>query len=514
MSWNAGYVAETTYTLGYYEMMNPANLSLNLILNGRRPVSLASFKYCELACGQGLTTNLLATMFPQGDFYANDFNPSHIASCRDMAQAISLENVTFSESSFIEYLNEKGLPDDFNFICLHGIYSWISPENQAAIIRFIRERLQVGGIVYISYNTMPGWANALPLQRFLLNQGRRIKGTIYERFQYAYNQVRKFTEAFSFHFNEPSLKARIDNLPRFNPSYLVHEYFNEHWKALYFDEVNKALQEAKLSFVSSARLINFIEETQIPKPGLDLLSQFTDMEEREQAKDYLLNTQFRTDIFVKGAKPLTPAEQIELLNDYSVHLIAPISTYSNELNLPVGKATLGDIYAKILDTIAHQPLNITTIAKKVGEDIPVVARSLVLLAGLDYVRFFLPTQVQIANRYTDYANAIANYNKIAMNNPSLPFVISPKINDVFSLDLLSKYWIQGKSTKEVAEILRMLGNSLSVTDTVEENGQKKQVMREITDEKELIALLEKKYSEFVSTWKPIYDNLQLNSLIK
>ena len=36
------------------------------------------------------------------------------------------------------------------------------------IIDFIRRKLKVGGVMYISYNSMPGWAVVAPLQHLLL----------------------------------------------------------------------------------------------------------------------------------------------------------------------------------------------------------------------------------------------------------------------------------------------------------------------------------------------------------
>jgi len=42
---------------------------------------------------------------------------------------------------------------DFDYIGLHGIWSWISDENRQVIVDFIRKKLKVGGVLYISYNT-------------------------------------------------------------------------------------------------------------------------------------------------------------------------------------------------------------------------------------------------------------------------------------------------------------------------------------------------------------------------
>jgi SAM-dependent methyltransferase len=64
------------------------------------------------------------------------------------------------DESFAEFAS-RDLPE-FDYIGLHGIWSWISDENRAVIVDFIRRKLKVGGVLYISYNTLPGWAPLPP----------------------------------------------------------------------------------------------------------------------------------------------------------------------------------------------------------------------------------------------------------------------------------------------------------------------------------------------------------------
>ena len=59
------------------------------------------------------------------------------------------------DQSFAEFCNRGDLPH-FDFIGLHGIWSWISDENRAVIVDFVRRKLAVGGVLYVSYNTQPG----------------------------------------------------------------------------------------------------------------------------------------------------------------------------------------------------------------------------------------------------------------------------------------------------------------------------------------------------------------------
>ena len=502
MGWNAGYVSETTYTMGYYEGMNPHNLNLHLLFRGKRPIDLQrSFNYCELACGRGLTTNMLAVMYPQGNFYANDFNPDHIAFCRSFAEKIGVNNVTFSDASFVEYDDDPTLPSEFDFICLHGIYSWISAENQKAIINFIRQRLKVGGVVYISYNAMPGWAQVLPMQRFLLAQGRDKTGTIYERFQYAFEKAKRFESSGSQYFNQEMVKIRLNQLSQHNPSYLVHEYFNEHWKALYFDEVQSHLSDAKLTFLGQARLGKLIEQMEVNPAGLELLSEFTDPIKREQAKDFLLNTQFREDLYIKGSNELSPEENVQLISQLHLYLTLPLSRYKSQFPTQAGLVELPETFLEVLKLCANakESLSIGAIAEKLGLSILDVARIAVIMAGFSFLTIY---------NKTEWNNAEQRklYNHLALGNPGLNQLICPTTNHVIWVDILHKMFILEKSPEDILLILNSLGMSMSTSEKIKENDEEKVVHRKATDE-EALSMIQKSRKEYESEWMGIYRGL-------
>src|SRR5215211_1762124 len=166
--WSSGYVVDVTYTHGFYRELAPSYLGFAALVQGFAAPGLGDepLTYCELGCGQGGSTNLLASANPHVEFHANDFNPAHIAGARDLARAARLSNVHFYDLSFAEFAENRQLPM-FDIIGLHGVYSWISEENRQHIVRFIRERLKPGGVLYISYNAMPGWAPLMPLRHVM-----------------------------------------------------------------------------------------------------------------------------------------------------------------------------------------------------------------------------------------------------------------------------------------------------------------------------------------------------------
>ena len=170
--WAEGYVTEIAYTRHFLGELDPLRFGFAALAAGVKPPPVDQpFTYFELGCGHGFSTNLMAPANPDGRFFANDFNPSHVFGARSLAARAGLTNVTFFEESFDE-LAGLDLPE-LDYVALHGIYSWISARNRRLIVDFIRRRLKPGGMVYVSYNSLPGSAQTAPLRRLLTEHASR-----------------------------------------------------------------------------------------------------------------------------------------------------------------------------------------------------------------------------------------------------------------------------------------------------------------------------------------------------
>jgi SAM-dependent methyltransferase len=222
--WGAGYVTDTAYVHDFCRVQTPAILSLaalsrNVAAAGSRGEPL---RYCDLGCGQGLTANLVAAANPRAEVFAADFNPTHIAGARALAEAAGLGNVRFREASFDELAQDATLPD-FDIICLHGVYSWVSPENRRAVVGLVRRRLKSGGMLYISYDAMPGWAGIAPLRRLLAQQHAASGGASQAGLAQALAFADKLRELGAlFYRMYPYVAVQLDRLKKLPPSYLAH----------------------------------------------------------------------------------------------------------------------------------------------------------------------------------------------------------------------------------------------------------------------------------------------------
>lgn len=359
MDWTAGYASDVEYTAGFYREQSPAWLNFVSVLNGYEPVPLnKSFTYFELGFGRGLTANLLAAGNPQGQFYAADFNPGHVAGARQLASSAGLENLILLENSFFELADGqvKGLPQ-FDFITLHGIYTWVTAENQAHIVNFINRYLKPGGIVYMSYNAMPGWAATLPLQRLLVEHADLFPNRSDLQVKGAAGFIEKLEGAHAGYFTaNPGLKPRMDMLKTGNTNYLVHEYMHKHWKPLYFADVARDMSGAKLDYVGSADLPFAYPGLFLSPEKLELINALPDANLRETIKDYFLNTSFRKDVFVRGARRMGAQRQAEWLSQVGLALLVPRLDVNFVMKLSVGEVNAREeVYGPVLDALAKQP---------------------------------------------------------------------------------------------------------------------------------------------------------------
>ena len=186
-SWNEGYFTDSTYTYGYYRELSPVFMRWCLLVNGiAAPEISAESCHCELGFGQGLSANIHAAAVP-GKFYGTDFNPAHAAQAQQLAEA-SGADTHFFEDSLEEFSNCDDLPQ-FDSIGFHGVWTWISAENRRHMLEVARQHLKSGGMVYNSYNCLPGWAPASPLRELLALYDKNFHGNsgTKERVQSALN---------------------------------------------------------------------------------------------------------------------------------------------------------------------------------------------------------------------------------------------------------------------------------------------------------------------------------------
>src|SRR5262249_17879714 len=294
-----GYVTDTSYTDQFFRELAPAWLNYVAALNGTRPRPLDDgFVYLELGCGFGTSTVVNAGAYPQGEFHACDIIPAHVDGGRRHAAELGVTNATFHEADFEQLLGRRLPPCDF--IVLHGVYSWVDGAARAAVRRVIRALLKPGGLVYVSYNCVPGWASEVPLRKLLVEFAAAAAGSTAQRTEAALASLTAFSRAMPRYFKaNPPAVAAIEAYNRRDTEYVVHEFMNDAWQPFYSVDVAEEMETIGLRHVGSATLAENHPALLLDAESAKAIAALPTERLRRLATDFAVNQRFRRDVFVR-----------------------------------------------------------------------------------------------------------------------------------------------------------------------------------------------------------------------
>lgn len=408
--WTAGYIADIGYTFGYYTELNPQRVKLAFLNAGLVCPEFGAA--CELGFGQGMSANIHAAA-SVATWHGTDFNPAQAGFAQELAAASGTQAKLYDQA-FADFANRTDLPD-FDYIGLHGIWSWISDENRAVIVDFIRRKLKVGGVLYISYNTQPGWAAMVPM-RDLLTEHSEVMGASGHGIVPRINAALDFAEKLlatnpTYAKANPQIAERVKKIKEQNRNYVAHEYFNRDWLPMSFADMGRWLQPAKLNFAASANYLDYVDGVNLTADQQALLKELPDELFRQSVRDFMVNQQFRKDYWVKGARKLNALEQAENLRAHRVVLVVHRPDVSLKVNGALGEAKMTEsIYAPVLDALAdHKPKTLGQLEqalKAKAITFAQIKQAVLVLVGTGYVLGVQDEAVTPrARKHTDKLNA-------------------------------------------------------------------------------------------------------------
>jgi SAM-dependent methyltransferase len=496
--WTGGYVTGIEYTSGFYRELAPTSLNFAALLRGYAPGAQdRPYNWLEIGCGNGLTANALAAANPHSQFYAFDFNPVHIQNAHRTERDAKLQNVHFFEDSFAEAL-ERDLPQ-MDYIVLHGIYSWVSAGNRTHIVNIIRKFLKPGGMVYVSYNCLPGWSAKAPLRRLMTEYAARRGGPVAERVTGARDFLATLKGAGTRYLAaNPAALHMADNLLTQDVSYLAHEYMNADWDLFYHSDVVNDMNGAKLTYAASATIIENIDSATLLPAAAALVNGETDPVLRELLRDYAVNQQFRRDLFIRGARKLSQKDLIDHCGSLRLCLSREREACDLKVGLPVGEATLTDeVYSPLLDALANGPRTIEELAKTTGVAFNSCLTAAAILSSLNYVQL-------IRDASPEAVASCANFNVAALNRAAAGeeqlVLAAARLGTGVGVNVMDQYFLHAYLSKaddpgtHVAQILRSLGRRLVSKGVAVET------------EDETVARLRETGAAFMENTLPIFKN--------
>ena len=273
-----------------------ALLEGNATLWGLTPPALKGAKVLELGSSFGGNLISQAVYYPDTEFIGIDLSEIQITQGNEIIKSMGLTNVRLEAKNILDITPEFGL---FDYIIVHGIYSWVPNNVKDKILEVCRENLTPNGIAYISYNTYPGWKNREVARDIMLYANKYTQNLpLSEQTRRGKAVVQLFSDAIkSIESEKERNKFRISNFDTIqnqDDHYIAHEYLEYHNDPLYLNQFVDSVNQHQLAYIGDTSFqLSYI--SWMPQHLRNMINQLseTDYVAREQCLDYLYDVAFR-----------------------------------------------------------------------------------------------------------------------------------------------------------------------------------------------------------------------------
>ena len=284
-----------------YPYAHPERLAAVAKLFGVAAPDIRSARVLEIGCGDGFNVMSMAYQYPGSTFVGVDPAGQAILQGTLKASSLGLDNLTLVEGGAedIDASNQR-----FDYIVVHGVYSWVSPDIQASIMQLIGTSLSDTGIAYVSYNTLPGWHVRAVARDLMLS--------VVDRKTPPEQQVaaaREVLSQFASGLSESSLHGEViratqELLSEHEDAYWFHDFLSPENHAYTVSEFVEQATEHGLQFLAEAELGDSMID-KIPSQLRPVVEMEVDRLRREQLIDHLSNRSFRRTLLCRAHHTLT-----------------------------------------------------------------------------------------------------------------------------------------------------------------------------------------------------------------
>ena len=308
---------------------HPARIGALARLHGIDAPLVSQASVLELGCGDGSNCIPLAERNPKSRFIGVDRDEALVLKGRSQIEQLGLTNVELICADIESYSPETG---GFDYVICHGVYSWVSPALQRRILEISKRALSPRGVLFVSYNTLPGWRQR-GVVRDILQVGADMSpdssdGSRYEAGMKLLSIVAKEGAQVPAYVREAAERL-VDS----EPSYVIQEFLGEYNTPLLFKDFMCSAQSHGLQFLSEARVVMSSAEDLSPQMRSVLESFGDDLTMREQVLDLLRNRTFRETLLCR--------DSIALNRGLSVKVFKELVFVANYLPVQDGQTSSG-----------------------------------------------------------------------------------------------------------------------------------------------------------------------------
>jgi methyltransferase-like protein/2-polyprenyl-3-methyl-5-hydroxy-6-metoxy-1,4-benzoquinol methylase len=322
---------EVPYDSHAFAQTHPDTLATVATLFGMDPPPVSSCRVLELGCSSGFNIIPMAVALPEARFVGIDQSSRQISEGQKAVEALGLTNIELRQMDILQVGEDLG---QFDYILCHGVYSWVPAKVQEQILEICRRNLVPNGVAYVSYNCYPGWHLAGMIRDMMIYHTRR--------FTEPAKRVQQARAVLDFMAGAPSdqnsvyarlLKEEADLLRPHADYYLFHDHLEKVNQPVYFHEFAERAAAHGLQYLWEAyhgdRAGYLRQEV---KSTLDRLS--TDLIQREQYLDFLINRRFRMSLLCHEDVTLNRSIDVERLAKFRFLSVAKPESARVDLGSP------------------------------------------------------------------------------------------------------------------------------------------------------------------------------------
>jgi len=284
-----------------FSQTHPARLATIAHFHGMEAVPPSAMRVLELGCGHGGNLIPMAAQYRSSDFVGIDLSGSAIEHAREAAAGLGLSNLAFHHRDIMDVSAEFG---SFDYILVHGVYSWVPDPVREKIIAIFGELLSSRGVAYVSYNALPG-CRLRDLARDVMLYATRDIAEPQERVRVARASLKAFAEASDAEsFHGAALRQRLEQLADVPDNVLFHDDLNAGARAFALHEVLGAAGRHGLQFLAEASFPNMYGAAKGPAQAFLAGIPIAEAERREQTLDLLIGRAFRETLLCRQGIPL------------------------------------------------------------------------------------------------------------------------------------------------------------------------------------------------------------------
>ena len=290
-----------------YVHTHPDRLATLGTLLGMSPQPVTNCRVLEIGCAAGGNLIPMAYDLPQSEFVGLDYSARQIEEGQAWVAALGITNLTLVWADLVDIGDELG---KFDYIVAHGVYSWVAKPVRDKLLAICKRLLTQNGVVYISYNTYPGWHFTGVIRDAMLFRTRDIED-LAERAVAARSMARFLADNIPQENNayaglfQNYLRVLGEDLKATHDGFLLHDELEEVNDPVYFYQFVEHAQQYGLRYLVEAELKNVLPDAFGPEVAQRLQQLSGDAIELEQYMDFLRNRMFRQTLLCHAELPVT-----------------------------------------------------------------------------------------------------------------------------------------------------------------------------------------------------------------